>query len=58
MDSGIWWNVLEEFSDWKIEKNKLTGHCRIIDPSKRRTAWGREGEMRKAFEKVKLQLKK
>ena len=56
MDSMIWWDVLDSCRGWKLEKNKMTGHCRIIDSHKMRTAWGREAEMRAAFEKVKLQL--
>ena len=57
MDAEIWWTVLESLAGWKLEKNKVTGHCRIIDPEKLRKAWGREAEMRMAFEKVKKQLK-
>ena len=57
MDSEIWWTVLDSSRGWKLEKNKVTGHCRIIDPDKLRKAWGREAEMRTAFEKVKSQLK-
>ena len=57
MDSMVWWDVLDSSGGWKLEKNKVTGHCRIIDPDKLRTAWGREAEMRAAFEKVKQQLK-
>ena len=57
MDAEIWWTVLESLAGWKLEKNKVTGHCRIIDPEKLRKAWGRETEMRMAFEKVKKQLK-
>ena len=48
---------LDSSGGWKLEKNKVTGHCRIIDPDKLRKAWGRESEMRSAFEKVKQQLK-
>ena len=57
MDSEIWWTVLDSSGGWKLEKNKVTGHCRIIDPGRLRKAWGREAEMRSAFEKVKQQLK-
>ena len=57
MDSEIWWTVLDSFRGWKLEKNKVTGHCRIIDPDKLRKAWGHESELRSAFEKVKQQLK-
>ena len=40
-----------------LEKNKVTGHCRIIDAAKKRHAWGLEVRMRDAFEKVKRQLR-
>ena len=58
MDSMVWWDVLDSSGGWKLEKNKVTGHCRIIDPDKLRKAWGREAEMRAAFEKVKQQIGK
>ena len=58
MDSMVWWDVLDSSGGWKLEKNKVTGHCRIIDPDKLRKAWGREAEMRSAFEKVKQQIGK
>lgn len=31
MDSMVWWDVLDSSGGWKLEKNKVTGHCRIID---------------------------
>ncbi|MBR1921030.1 MAG: DUF726 domain-containing protein [Kiritimatiellae bacterium] len=58
MDAMVWWDVLGSSGGWKLEKNKVTGHCRILDPAKRRTAWGRESEMRAAFEKVRQQISK
>lgn len=57
MDSEVWWDVLETACGWKLEKNKVTGHCRIIDAAKKRHAWGLEVRMRDAFEKVKRQLR-
>ena len=51
-------SIHDSSGGWKLEKNKVTGHCRIIDPDKFRKAWGREAEMRSAFEKVKQQLGK
>ena len=56
MDSGFWWDTLAETNGWKLQRNKVTGHGRIIDPGKVRKAWGGVGEMTKAFEKVKKQL--
>ena len=56
MDAGIWWRVLDMHAGWKLERNIVTGHCRILDPQKIRRAWGGEAAMRAAFEKTKAQL--
>lgn len=56
MDTEVWWDVLDNASGWKLEKNKVTGHCRILRPDKTRAAWGSESDMRSAFEKVRRQL--
>jgi pimeloyl-ACP methyl ester carboxylesterase len=56
MDAGVWWDVLDEKEGWKLERNIVTGHCRILNPEKVRVAWGSEEKMEKAFKKVKLQL--
>ncbi|MBO7720963.1 MAG: hypothetical protein J6T01_01000 [Kiritimatiellae bacterium] len=55
-DAGIWWDVLDSAQDWKLERNIVTGHCRIIDPDKRRVAWGAEADMRRSLETVRRQL--
>lgn len=56
VDAGIWWDVMDTCGGWKLEKNRVTRHYRILDPSKRRVAWGRERVMRASFEKLKRQL--
>ena len=56
IDAGIWWDVLETTNGWKLERNKLTGHCRILAPEKKRKAWGPEPAMREAFAKLCGQL--
>lgn len=56
MDAGIWWDVVETCKDWKLERNKITGHARILDPKKVRKAWGSLDDLKKSFEKVKSQL--
>lgn len=56
VDAGVWWDVLDYSRGWKLERNFVTGHCRILDPSKRRVAWGSERAMRESFGKVKRQL--
>lgn len=53
MDKGIWWDVLDEAGGWKLERNKVTGHARILDPQKVRRAWGSPTKMKEAFRKVK-----
>lgn len=56
LDVGIWWEVLEAKDGWKLERNRVTGHCRILDPGKIRRAWGSETELRVSFAKVRGQL--
>lgn len=55
-DTGDWWNVLDERKGWKLERNVVTGHCRILNPDTVRAAWGDEKTMRAAFDKVKAQV--
>ena len=58
MDAGFWWDTLVETNGWKLQRNKVTGHGRIIDPGKTRKAWGGVEEMKRSFEKVRGQVKK
>ncbi len=55
LDRGIWWDVLETCGGWKLERNKVTTHCRILDPACRRVAWGSEADMRRSFLKIRAQ---
>lgn len=34
------WTDTRHFDGWRIQKNHATGHCRLIDPSNVRHAWG------------------
>ena len=56
IDAGVWWDVLDMCGDWKLERNIVTGHCRIISPERRRVAWGTESQMRASFAKIRAQL--
>lgn len=56
IDAGLWWDVIDKKGGWKLERNIITGHCRIINPEKFRVAWGEREKMKKAFDKVKAQL--
>lgn len=57
IDGGVWWNVLAAHKGWKLERHKLTTHCRILSPERQCVAWGGQSDMTASFEKVKLQLK-
>ena len=57
LDREVWWRVLIEDAGWKLEKHIITGHCRILNPQKVRTAWGWERKMRLAFDKVMRQVR-
>ena len=57
LDAGVWWSVIDAWGGWKLEKNIVTWHCRILDPGKKRVAWGDEQAMRLSFKKIRAQLK-
>lgn len=52
MEREIWWDVLQTRNGWKLERNKITGHARILDPNKIRRAWGTVSNMTIAFAKL------
>lgn len=56
LDAGVWWDVLDACGGWKLERNVVTGHCRIVGPGRKRAAWGPEGRMRISFHKIRSQL--
>lgn len=47
----VFWNTLEENSGWKLQQNKMTGHCRLLDPNDLRKAWGSEEAMSNALKR-------
>ncbi len=52
----VWWNTLDSYKGWKLQQHKMTGHCRILDDSDVRRAWGDAVKMRQSFDDVKKQL--
>ena len=52
IDGGVWWDVVAETNGWRLERHKLTSHCRILSPDKVCRAWGGEEKMSAAFEKA------
>ena len=55
-DSVFWWETLAEVVGWKLQRNRITGHARIIDPQRVRRAWGRVEDLTRSFEKIRGQL--
>ncbi len=43
------------FHDWHIQRNALTGHCRLLSGSNLRYAWGSFDECRAKLEQIKQQ---
>lgn len=48
----VFWENLSEYNGWRLQKNVFTGHCRILDPSDIRRAWGSESAMFRALRKL------
>ena len=40
VDGQVFWDVLAERNGYRLEQNKITGHCRILDEHSIRVAWG------------------
>ncbi len=53
---GVWWQNLDRSHGWRLQKNKVTGYCRILSPENKRMAWGRQWKMTNSFNKVKNQI--
>jgi hypothetical protein len=52
MGGHFFWDTLAESGGWKLQKNKFTDHCRLLDPNNIRRAWGSERAMMSALEKL------
>lgn len=48
----VFWNDLANVKGWKLQKNMITGLCRILDPDDVRRAWGGEDEMLKTLKEL------
>ena len=49
MGGKIFWDSLE-VDGWKIQRNRVSGHCRVLDPENQRRAHGSENELKFYFE--------
>jgi len=51
------WTDLRFFHGWHIQKNSFTGHCRLLDGSNVRHAWGTYGQCVTALEAIRKEKK-
>jgi len=51
MDAGVFWEEIE-VNGWKLQKNIISSHYRILNPDKIRITYGNEAEIRSYFDKV------
>ncbi|MCG5525877.1 SHOCT domain-containing protein [Ectothiorhodospira haloalkaliphila] len=52
----FFWATLLEIDGWKLQKNQLTSHVRILNPSNIRKAWGSTHRMHEMMDVVLSQL--
>ena len=47
------WSDVTLFHDWRIQRNAVTGHCRLLDGHDKRHAWGTLGECKTKLDEIK-----
>lgn len=52
MGGNVFWNDLAEINGWRVQRNNITGHCRILDADDVRRAWGGEDAIMDLFNKL------
>lgn len=52
MGGEVFWNDLAEANGWRVQKNNIAGHCRILDNEDVRRAWGGEEAIMNFFQKI------
>jgi hypothetical protein len=52
MGGPLFWDDLASYNGWKLQQNKITCHCRVLDSEDIRRAWGSEQAMMKALNQL------
>lgn len=52
MGGSVFWTDIANVNGWRLQRNRLFGNCRILDPHDVRRAWGGETAMLKGFESL------
>ena len=55
MGGKQFWTDLYVFRDWRIQKNALTGHCRLLDDQDLRQTWGSYDHCLQTFQAIRRQ---
>jgi len=50
MGGHVFWTDIANVNGWRLQRNRVFGNCRILDPDDVRRAWGSEASMLKVFE--------
>jgi len=56
MGGKQFWTDLYIFRGWRIQKNVLTGHCRLLDDQDLRRTWGSFDHCLRTFQTIRQQL--
>ncbi|MBQ9238778.1 MAG: hypothetical protein IJ191_05620 [Treponema sp.] len=52
LGGNFFWNTLAQSNGWRVQRNNITGHCRILDNENVRRAWGGEKAIMEFLGKV------
>ena len=52
MGGKVFWTNLAESYGWRVQKNKITGLCRLLDDKNYRRAWGGEEAIMNFFREI------
>ena len=58
MDAGVFWDDIKTKNGWKLQKNTISQHCRILDPNSSRIASGSEEKMTTYWESHLSEMRK
>ena len=48
----VFWTDLANVKGWRLQRNDITRHCRILDPDDIRRAWGGEDALLKELRRL------
>ena len=58
MGGTFFWEDVAEIQGWRLQKNTLTGHWRLLDPDNFRCAWGTNAKMVDIFTRAARSMDK